>query len=172
MFLFTKDGRLQSMDLMYAFFLGLGILFLNFIIGNRLTILFEALFPAMPRTGKNRLGIAVPAVLCALVAVLLFRIVRKKKTVLMAYWFGMLLTVIIFVILFIEFDHEIFGLLLPAYIGIFVIPSAAGAAAVTILFRKWLLANPDPVREEEPELPEENEPESGEPDYSGWRQFR
>ena len=46
----TKDGRLQSMDLMYAFFLGLGILFLNFIIGNRLTILFEALFPAMPRT--------------------------------------------------------------------------------------------------------------------------
>ena len=79
MFRFTKDGRMQSMDLMYAFFLSLGELFVCFLIGNRLTMLFEALFPSISRTAKNILGILVPAVFCALAAVLIFRIIRKKK---------------------------------------------------------------------------------------------
>ena len=173
-FLFTKDGRLQSMDLMYSFFLGLGVLFLDFIIGNRLTILLEGLLPSMSRSGKNLLGIILPAVLCALIALLLFRVIRKKKTVLMAYCFGLLLTLIIFAVLFFEFDRETFGLLFPAYIAIFVIPAAVGAVTVIFLFRGWLRNNPDPFREEGPEPEPEEESGSGteEPDYSGWRQFR
>ena len=177
MFLFTKDGRLQNMDLMYAFFLGMGEMFMNFIIGNRLTILFEALFPAMSRMGKNLLAIFVPAAVCALIAVLLFRVIRKKKTVLMSYWFGLILAVIIFVIILVEFDRETAGSLVPAYIGIFMVPAAVCAAAVTLLFRNWLRNNPDPLRDEEeaaeqPEEEETPEPESTEPDYSGWKQFR
>ena len=177
MFRFTKDGRMQSMDLMYAFFLGLGELFVCFIIGNRLTILFEAFFPSISRTAKNILDILIPAILCALIAWLLFRLIRKKKTVLMSYWFGLILTVIIFVIILIEFDRETTELLIPAYIGIFVIPAAVCAAAVTILFRNWLQNNPDPLREEEgsAEQPAEEisaDPEGSEPDYSGWKQFR
>ena len=177
MFLFTKDGRLQSMDLMYAFFLGMGELFADFIIGNRLTILFEALFPALSRTGKNILAILVPAVFCALIAWLLFRIIRKKKIVLMSYWFGLILTAVIFIIILIEFDRETAELLIPAYIGTFVNPAAVCAAAVTLLFRNWLRDNPDPLREEEEapgqaEEEESSEPESTEPDYSGWKQFR
>ena len=176
-FLFTKDGRLQNMDLMYAFFLGMGELFVDFIIGNRLTILFEALFPAMSRTGKNILGILVPAAVCGLIAWFLFRIIRKKKIVLMSYWFGLILAVIIFVIILIEFDRETAELLVPAYIGIFLIPAAVCASAVTLLFGKWLQTNPDPLREEEKaagQAAEEEtpEPESTEPDYSGWKQFR
>lgn len=177
MFLFTKDGRLQNMDLMYAFFLGMAEVFLNFIIGNRLTILFEALFPAMSRTGKNILAILVPAVICALIAVLLFRVIRKKKNVLMSYWFGLILAVVIFVIILIEFDRETAEMLIPAYISIFVIPAAVCAAAVTLLFKNWLRANPDPLRDEEKAAEqaaeeESSEPENTEPDYSGWRQFR
>ena len=60
MFRFTKEGRLQSLSLMYAFFLGLGVLFVDFILSNRLTIWFEAWFPAMSRAGKNALGILGP----------------------------------------------------------------------------------------------------------------
>lgn len=177
MFLFTKDGRLQNMDLMYAFFLGLGEVFLSFIIGNRLTILFEALFPAMSRTGKNILAILVPAVICVLITGLLFRIIRKKKNVLMSYWFGLILILVIFIIIVFEFDRETAELLIPVYISIFVIPAAVCAAAVTLLFRKWLRNNPDPLRDEEKaaELAaeeESGEPENPEPDYSGWRQFR
>ena len=176
-FLFTKDGRLQNMDLMYAFFLGMGELFVDFIIGNRLTILFEALFPAMSRTGKNILAILIPAALCGLIAWLLFRIIRKKKIVLMSCWFGLILTAVIFVIILVEFDRETADMLVPAYIGIFMIPAAVCAAAVTLLFRNWLLTNPDPLREEEKAAEqtaeaETSEPESTEPDYSGWRQFR
>ena len=73
MFLFTKDGKLQNMDLMYAFFLGIAELFLNFLLGNRFTILLESLFPDMARAGKNLLGILIPAVFCGLIAFLLFR---------------------------------------------------------------------------------------------------
>ena len=122
MFLFTKDGKLQSMDLMYSFFLGIAELFLYFLIANRLTILIEDVFPAMARSGKNWLGILIPAVLCALIAGLIFRIIRKKKIVLMSCWFGVMLIAVILVILLFELDHETLEALIPAYIGIFMIP--------------------------------------------------
>lgn len=177
MFRFTKDGRMQSTDLMYAFFLGLGELFVCFIIGNRLTILFEALFPTLSRTGKNILGIFIPALICALIAALLFRIIRKKKIVLWSYWFGLILSAVILIVLLFEFDRETAGLFVPAYIGIFLVPAAVCAAASTLLFRRWLQSHPDPLREEE--ITEEqtaeigdSEPENSEPDYSGWKQFR
>ncbi len=177
MFLFTKDGKLQSMDLMYAFFLGIGELFLNFIIGNRLTMLIEALFPALSRTGKNILAIIIPALICALAAALLFRIIRKKKIVLWSYWFGLILTVIIFIVVLFEFDRETSGLLIPAFTAIFMVPAAGCAAAATLLFRRWLLSHPDPLLEEEKAAEqtaeeEASEPESTGPDYSGWKQFR
>lgn len=177
MFRFTKDGRMQSMDLMYAFFLSLGELFVCFIIGNRLTMLFEALFPSISRTAKNILGILVPTVLCALIALLLFRIIRKKKTVLTSYWFALIFAVVVLIIILIDFDRETAELLIPAYIGIFMIPSAVCAAAVTLLFRNWLKTHPDPLREEEKVTEqtaetESSEPENTEPDYSGWKQFR
>ena len=177
MFLFTKDGKLQNMDLMYAFFLGIAEMFLNFIIGNRLTILFEALFPSLSRTGKNILAILIPALICALAAALLFRIIRKKKVVLWSYWFGLILSAVILIVLLFEFDRETAGLLIPPYIGIFLIPAAVCAAAVTLLFRHWLRSHPDPLREEEiageqTAETENSEPESSEPDYSGWKQFR
>ena len=177
MFLFTKDGKLQSTDLMSSVFLGLGILFLHFIISNRLTILFESLFPALSRSGKNLLGILVPAILCALAAVLLFRLIRKKNIVLMSYGFALLLGIVVLVIILFEFDAETISLMTPAYIGIFIIPSAAGTVTVTLLYRKWLQSHPDPLKEEQPEPEpepeeEENIPESDEPDYSGWKQFR
>ena len=177
MFRFTKDGRMQSTDLMYAFFLSLGELFVCFLIGNRLTMLFEALFPSISRTAKNILGILVPAVLCGLAAVLIFRIIRKKKVVLMSYWFGLIFAIVIFIIILIDFDRETAELLVPPYIGIFVIPAAVCSAVSTILFRNWLRNNPDPLLEEEKAAEqtageEASEPESTGPDYSGWKQFR
>ena len=176
MFLFTKDGRLQSLDLMYAFFLGVGILFLNFLVSNRLTFLFEILLPDMSRTGKNVLGILVPAVICALAALLLFRIIRKKKIVLMAYCLALLLVTVIFVIVLFEFARETLEVLLPAYAGIFLVPAAAGTAAAVQLFRNWSRHNPDPLQEKSgpaEETPTEEPAElSPEDEIAAWRQFR
>lgn len=176
MFLFTKDGKLQNMDLMYSLFLGVGILFLNFIIGNRITIFAEEIFPEMSRAGKNLLDILIPAIICGLAAFLLFRIIRKKKIVLMAYCTALLLVIIIFVILLFEFERETLDVLLPAYTGIFIVPALAGTVISAILFRFWTQSNPDPSREEEASMPPEPEEASPEPDeaenISAWRQFR
>ena len=176
-FLFTKDGKLQSTDLMYSFFLGIGLLFLHFLIANRLTILIEKLFPEMSRSGKNALGIIIPAVICAVFTILPFRLIRKKRIVVMAYCLILLLVLVIFVILLFEFDSETREFLTAPYIAIFMIPAAAGTAAVMLLYRKWLRNNPDPLAEaekaSEKELPaEEPLPEDQEPDFSGWKQFR
>ena len=95
MFRFTKEGRLQSLSLMYAFFLGLGVLFVDFILSNRLAIWFEAWFPAMSRAGKNALGILVPALLCALIAWALFALLTMKRIVLLGYWIALVIALIV-----------------------------------------------------------------------------
>ena len=152
MFLFTRNGNLQNLDFMYAFFLGVALLFVYFIISNRLTMLFESLFPSFSRTAKNILGIAVPAVLCAGVAALLFRVIKKKKVVLIACVMAPVITLIFIIAMVFMYDKETLEVLLPSFIGIFIVPALAAAAAVIFLYRKWAVMNPDPIREEEREL--------------------
>ena len=162
MFRFTKDGRLQSLSLLYAFFLGLGVLFVDFILSNRLAIWFEAWFPAMSRAGKNALGILVPALLCALLAWALFALLKKKRIVLLGYWIALVIALIVVIAIAIEYDAATAGALLPAFLGIFVAPAAAGAAVVTLLYVLWRRRNPDPIREEEQALAEKAEEEEQE----------
>ena len=152
MFLFTRDGNLQNMDFMYAFFLGVILLFVNFIIGNRLAILFENLFPSFSRTAKNILDIAVPAVVSAAVAALLFRVIRKKKIVLMACIIVLFIVLIFIIAMVFMYDRETLETLLPSFIGIFIVPTLAAAVTAGILYRSWSLKNPDPILEEEREL--------------------
>jgi hypothetical protein len=152
MFLFTRDGNLQNLDFMYAFFLGVALLFVNFIIGNRLTMLFESLFPSFSRTAKNILDIAVPAVLCAAVAALLFRVIRKKKVVLMACMITLTITLVFIGAMAFMYDRETLEVMLPSFIGIFVVPALTAAMTVTLLYRRWTVKNPDPILEEQREL--------------------
>jgi len=152
MFLFTRDGRLQNLDFMYAFFLGVGILFINFIISNRMAVIIENLFTSSSRTLKNFLDIIIPAVLCGLAAWLLFRLIKKKKIVLMAYCFSLAIPVIFILVIVIMVDRETVETLLPPFLGIFAAPGLAGMLTAALLYRKWLILNPDPIREEEREL--------------------
>ena len=152
MFYFTRNGRPQNADLMYAFFLGLGIMFLNFIFGNRVTILIENLLPDASRGLKNCLGIAIPALLCVLAAWLLFRLIRKKKIVLWAYIFSLVTALIFVAAMVFTYDRETAGELFIPFASIFVIPAAAGMLTVSLLYRRWCKLNPDPVREEAAEL--------------------
>ena len=152
MFLFTRDGNLQNLDLMYAFFLGVILSFVNFLIGNRLAILFENLFPSFSRGTKNALDIAVPALLCAGAAALLFHLIRKKKVVLMACVIALLITLVFLISMVFMYDRETMEILLPSFIGIFIVPALAAAVTAGLLYRSWSLKNPDPIREEEREL--------------------
>ena len=152
MFLFTRDGNLQNLDLMYAFFLGVILLFADFIISNRLTMLFESLFPSFSRGAKNALDIAVPALLCALIAALLFHLIRKKKVVLMACIVALIITLVFLAAMVFMYDRETMEILLPSFIGIFIVPALAAAVTAGMLYRSWSLKNPDPIREEEREL--------------------
>lgn len=152
MFLFTRDGNLQNMDFMYAFFLSVVLLFVNFFIGNRVTILFESLFSDASRMLKNILDIVIPAGLCTAAAVLLFRVIRKKKIVLMAYVILLVITVVFIVTMAVMYDKETMEVLLPSLIGIFLVPSLTSLIGIVLLYRKWQANNPDPKKEEEREL--------------------
>ncbi len=154
MFLFTRDGNLQNMDFMYAFFLSVAVLFVNFLIGNRFTIGAERLLPDASRGLKNFLDIIIPALLCAAVAALLFRVIGKKKIVLMAYVLLTLITLIFLIAMAVMYDRETLEVLLPSVTGIFLIPALASLAAVILLYRRWSAKNPDPRKEEERELEE------------------
>lgn len=157
MFHFTKEGRLKSDTLLYAFFLGLGILFLNFLLSNRLTIFFEELFENMSRVGKNVLDIAAPSVLCAVLSLPLFLLIRKKSIVLLGFWIAFVLAAVIVITVAASYDRETAGAMVPAFLGIFVVPAAAGAAAATLLYLRWRKKNPDPIAEEEREQSDQEE---------------
>ena len=152
MFMFTRNGNLQNADFLYAFFLGIILLFLNFIISNRLTILFESLFLSSSRGFRNFLGIAIPSVFCALIAVLLFRTIGRKRITLLAYCIALVIMVIFTLGMVFMYDREVVVELLPAFLGIFIAPNLAGILAAALLYRKWRNQNPDPIWEEEMEL--------------------
>ena len=152
MFLFTRNGSLQNADLLYAFFLGIAVLFLNFILGNRLTMLIEDLLPDSSRALKNFLGILVPTALCVLLAWLLFHYIRKKKIVLMAYLAALIITLVFAAAMLFTYDRETLAVMFPAIAGIFIIPALFSTLAEALFYRSWLRNNPDPIREEEREL--------------------
>lgn len=154
MFLFTRDGNLQNMDLMYAFFLSVAVLFVNFLIGNRVTMGVECLLPDASRGLKNFLDIGIPALLCAAAAGLLFRLIGKKNIVLKTYILLVLITLIFIIAMAVMYDRETLGILLPSVTGIFLVPALTSLAAVILLYRSWAAKNPDPIREEERELEE------------------
>lgn len=161
MFRFTKDGKLQSLTLMYAFFLGIAVLFLNFVISNRAAILFEDWFRGASRPVLNLLDILVPAILCAALAVPVFCLIRKKRTVLLGYWFAFLVAVTFLIAVAVMYDADVREALLPSFLGIFVVPAALETAVVTLLFLLWRKKNPDPIKEEQQRISEEDSEPDG-----------
>ncbi len=157
LFQFTKDGQVKSQDLLYGFFLGVGTIALSFIISNRLTIWFETWFSTLSRQALNALDIAVPTILCMLVCLLLFRLIRKKRIVLSAYWIAFILVAVFLVGMLFLYEKEILEVLLLPMISIFAVPTGACAALATLLYARWRRRNPDPIKDEENALAKEEE---------------
>lgn len=137
MFLFTKDGRIKSLDLMYGFFLAVGIIFADFFISNRLTILFEELLEGETRVMKNVVDTVVPAIVCALITVLIFRFIRKKRIVLVAHWIAWIIAVVLLISMLFLYDMETLEILLAPFVCIFGVPATVNAAVATALFCRW-----------------------------------
>lgn len=156
MFRFTKDGKLQSLTFMYAFFLGIAVLFLNFLISNRTAIWFEDWLSGASRSALNLLGVLVPAVLSAALSVPVFLLIKKKRIVLLGYWFAFLFAVILLIAVAVLYDPDVREVMLPPFAGIFLVPAALEAAVVTLLFVLWRKKHPDPVLEERKRLMEED----------------
>lgn len=142
LFLFTKDGRIKSLDLMYGFFLAVGLLFLDFVISNRLTLLLETLLAEQGRGVKNAADTLVPALLCALAAALLFRLIRKKRIVLIAHWIAWIIAAVLLIAMLFLYDRETLRLLWPPFACIFGVPATVNAAVVTALFVRWRKRQP------------------------------
>ena len=142
LFLFTKDGRIKSLDLMYGFFLAVGLLFLDFVISNRLTLLLETLLAEQGRGVKNAADTLVPALLCALAAALLFRLIRKKRIVLIAHWIAWIIAAVLLIAMLFLYDRETLRLLWPPFACIFGVPATVNAAGVTALFARWRKRQP------------------------------
>lgn len=152
MFRFTKDGKLQSLTFMYAFFLGIAVLFLNFLISNQTSLLFESWFRGLSRSALNLLDTIVPTVLCAAIVLPVFLLIRKKQIVLLGYWFAFLIALIFFLAACFLYDSDVRDILLAPFFCIFVVPAIAEAIVVTFLFVMWRKKNPDPIGEEQKEL--------------------
>lgn len=152
MFLFTRNGNLQNTDLLYSFFLGVVFLFVNFIIANRLTILFESLLPSASRQMKNGLDIVIPSLLSLLITWILFRVIRRKRIVFMACCINLVIALVFLAAMVFLYDRETVTMLLPPFTGIFVIPAAICTGAAWLFYRHWLRQNPDPIKEEERDL--------------------
>ena len=159
MFSFTKDGKLQSLDLMYSFFLSVGVFFVQFLISNGITMLVERLFPAWSRGAKNAADILLPVLLSMLLALILFRLIRKKSIVTVAYVIAFLLVGILILYMACTYDAETGSVMIAPFLGIFLAPTAGGAALAIWLFVRWRKAHPDPILEEEAELQREEEAE-------------
>ena len=158
MFRFTKDGKLQSLTLMYAFFLGIAVLFFNFLISNRAAILFEGWLTGTDRRLLNLLDILVPAVVCAALVIPVFCLIKKKRIVLLGYWFAFLVALIFLIAVTVMYDADVREVLLPSFVGIFIVPAAVEVAVATLLFLLWRKKNPDPVLEEQQHPSEEADP--------------
>lgn len=137
LFLFTKDGRIKSLDLMYGFFLAVGIISADFFISNRLTILFEELLADATRAIKNMVDTVVPAIVCALLTVLIFRIIRKKRIVLLAHWIACVVAAVLLLSMLFLYDMETLELMLAPFVCIFGVPAAVNAVVATALFYRW-----------------------------------
>ena len=136
-FVFTSDGKLKSLQLMYSFALGLCILFVNFFISNLVTISFEKWFRGLARTWLNAIDVLVPSLICAALFVGLFCLLKNKRIVPIAYYIDLLLISIGLVILLVQLSKDTFAVLFPAFLCIFIIPVFIGALAITITYYKW-----------------------------------
>lgn len=137
LFLFTKDGKVKSADLLYAFFLAVVTIFTDFVIANRLTFLFEEILDGQTRAVKNMIDTMVPTILCMLLAAILFRIIKKKRIVLMSHWIAWITATAVLVIVLIMFDRETLETLFFPLACIFEVPALANTVLVTILFCRW-----------------------------------
>ena len=151
MFQVSKDGRVKNLDLLYGLFLALAILFVSFLIGNRASIWFEGWFGSLSRPWLNVLDTAVPTLFSAGLAVLLFVIIPKKRTVLIAHWIAWILAAILIAALLFLYDRDTLDVMFWPFFCIFLVPASAGAAAATLLYVRWRKKHPAPVLEEETE---------------------
>lgn len=133
-FTFTKEGRVKNLDLMYGFFLAIGQMFVNFFIGNRLTLLFEKVLTGWSRPMKNAADTLVPMLLCMAVTALLFLVIRKKNIVLIAQWIGLIIAAVLLIVMLFLYDKETLSLVFLPFVCMFGVPAAADAALATVLY--------------------------------------
>lgn len=154
LFLFTKEGRIKNLDLMYGFFLGVALIAVSFLIGNRLTMLFETLLAGQSRAVKNLADTAVPMLLCLVIVWGLFRLIPKKITVLLACWIVLIITAVFLLVILFTYDRETLELMFMPFFCIFGVPALADAALATVLYVRWRRSLPEEVLPEEEELPD------------------
>ena len=153
LFLFTKEGRIKNLDLIYGFFLGVALLAVSFAIGNRLTLLFETLLDGQTRTVKNLADTLVPMLLCLAIVWGLFRLIPKKIVVLLACWIVLLLTAVFLIAVLATYDRETLDLMFMPFFCMFGVPALADAALATVLYVRRRRSRPEEVLPEEEELP-------------------
>ena len=136
-FTFTENGKLKSLDMIYALLLAFVFLFFYFGAQHFITLWFEDLFQGLGRTALNILDIALPAVLCTAVLCVIDLFIKNTRLFPMAFAFALLTELIVIVYILISFPADVRALILPAIIYMLLLPTLLGAAA--ILFETRLL---------------------------------
>ena len=131
-FSFTKDGKIKSLDLMWALVAGIGILFVYFFAQHFFTLFAEERFNGLSRTALNILDVGVPTVACTCLCCVLNALIRNKKILPGAFIVQLIMELFVSVAALIMLDADQRTVLMPVIFYMFIIPTVIGAAGIAL----------------------------------------
>ena len=137
MFVFTDgQGKIKSLDMVYAFLLGIVILFLYYGIQSLITLNFEKWFPDLSRTALNVLDIGVSSIISTALMCGVFALFKNKKPIMMAFLTALAFILVVILIMLIKYSGSTLSIALPVVIYMFFIPIGFGTICIYLLYRK------------------------------------
>ena len=138
-FSFTSDGKIKSLDLLYALALSFVFLFFYFGVQHFLTLWFEELFVGASRALLNLLDIGVSAILATAVLCVIDLFLKNKRLFPTAFIFALITEIVVILYILISYPTDTRALILPAVLYMLLLPTLFGAGIIfleTYLFRK------------------------------------
>lgn len=131
MFSFAENGKLKSLTLVYALLLAFAVIFAYFGAQHFLTLWFQELFADQLSLGlMNFVDIALPTLVCTVIACLIHWFIKNKKLFPIAYVMALILEIVAILYILFTFPADLKAELMPPALYMFFLPLLFGAVCV------------------------------------------